>query len=98
MQNFGATLFLILFAVATIYLYLAVRRGWMRIVPSIVIGCIVNPLLFMMYSLARGNVFLQALLVGGVIGLMITALTISIAAYFRNNPADAATIRREGDH
>ena len=94
MQNFGATIFLILFATATIYLYLAVRRGWMRVVPSIVIGCIVNPLLFLMYSLARGNVFLQALLVGLVVGLLFTALTISIAAYFRNNPSGS----RPGDH
>ena len=87
MENFGATIFLILFAVATIYLYLAVRRGWMRVGPAVLVGCIVNPLLFMIYSLARGNVFLQALLVGLVVGLLLTSLTISIAAYFRNNPA-----------
>ena len=87
MQNFGATIFLILFAISTVYLYLAVRRGWRRLAPSIVIGCIVNPLLFLMYSLARGNVFLQALVVGLIVGLLFTALTISIAAYFRNNPS-----------
>ena len=40
----------------------------------------------MLYSLAKGNLFLQAFVVGVVLGLLFTALTVSIALFFRSNP------------
>jgi hypothetical protein len=86
MENPGAIFFLILFGLTTILIYLSIRRGWLRTVPSSVLGGILNSVWFMLYSLAKGNLFLQALVVGAVLGLLFTALTVSIALFFRSNP------------
>ncbi len=90
----GAVIFLVLFGLTVIVVYLAIRRGWMGTITTSILGCIVNSLWFMMYSLARGNVLLQALTVGIIFSLLFTMMTVSIALFFRKN-LPAARRRRE---
>ena len=89
MQNFGATIFLVFFGLSTLAVYLAVRRGWIKPLTGAIFGTIINSMFFMMYSLAKGNLFLQAMVVGIILGVLFTALTVTIAQFFRNNPPAA---------
>jgi hypothetical protein len=91
MENLGAIFFLVLFGLTTILIYLSIRRGWLRTIPSAILGGILNSVWFMLYSLAKGNVLLQAVVVGLVLGLLFTALTVSIALFFRSNPPGVHT-------
>jgi len=69
--------------------YLAIRRGWTRALPGAVIGAVANSVWLTLYSLVKGNVFLAALLIGVALSLLFTALTASVALFFRNNPPGA---------
>jgi hypothetical protein len=79
-------LILALFGVSTALTYLAIRRAWTRALPGAVIGSIANSLWLTVYSLVKGHLFLAALLIGVSLGLLFTALTVSIALFFRSNP------------
>ena len=83
----GSIIFLFLFVVCTVLIYMAIRRGWAPTPVATVIGIVLNSLLFMLYSLARGNIFLQAVFVGLLFGAIFTIAAVSIAAFFHNNPA-----------
>ncbi len=91
MDSPGAIIFLALFGLSTALTYLAIRRGWTRALPGAVLGGIMNSLWIMFFSLSKGNLWLSALIVGVILGLVFTALTVSIALFFRNNPPGAHT-------
>jgi hypothetical protein len=42
-------------------------------------------LLFGLFSLSVGNVFIQAMLVGLILGILFNLVTVSAAAFFRQN-------------
>lgn len=85
MENPGAIIFLVLFLVATLLEYLSVRRRWLSSMATAIVGGIATTVFFILYSLSRGNVIEQALVVGPVIGIIFTALTVGAAAFFRAN-------------
>jgi len=85
MTNPGSLIFLVLFAVITFLVYLAVRRGWLTLTVGGVIGGIANCTFFALYSLAQNNGIVRALVVGLVVGLLFTGATVIMAAYFRQN-------------
>ncbi len=91
MNSPGAILFLTLFGLSTALTYLAIRRGWTGALPGAVIGAIMNSLWIMFYSLSKGSLWLSALIMGVLLGLLFTGLTVSIALFFRNNPPGAHT-------
>ena len=91
MDSLGTFIFLALFGLSTVLTYLAIRRGWTRVLPGAAIGTIANSVWLMLYSLVKGNLFLAALIIGVALGLLFTALTVSIALFFRNNPPGAHT-------
>ena len=86
MQNILVVFFLILFCVSTVLTYLAVRRGWTRTLFSALIGFVADALFIMWASMARGSLFLTALMTGIVLGLLFTLMTVSIAMFYRANP------------
>ena len=87
MQNAGSTIFLVLFIISTLLVYIAIRRRWAKVSWISVVGIIANAVFFAMFSLTRGNTLTQAILIGFLFGALFTAATISIAAFFRNNPS-----------
>jgi hypothetical protein len=87
----GTIIILALFGLSTVMTYLAIRRGWTRALPGAVIGAVANSIFLVLYSLVKGNVILAALFIGVVLGVLFTALTVSIALFFRNNPPGAHT-------
>ncbi|HRE48220.1 MAG TPA: hypothetical protein PLD47_10885 [Aggregatilineales bacterium] len=90
MNNPGAFTFLILFALTTLITYLAIRRRWTTIPLAATVGIFANVIFFILFSLAQGNVFLHALLVGVILGVVFTGMAAIMASFFRNNnPAGA---------
>lgn len=85
MENPIGIVFIFSFAIVTLLVYLAVRRGWLSLAPSAAIGAIGSSVSFMLYSLTQNNPFPQALVVGVGLGLVFTGLTVGAAAYFRAN-------------
>jgi hypothetical protein len=86
MQNVLILIFLTLFGVSTVLTYLAVRRGWTRTLFSVLIGFVADALFIMWASMARGSLFLTALITGIVLGFLFTLMTVSIAMFYRANP------------
>lgn len=85
MQNPGAVTFLVLFALSTLLTYLSVRRGWLTLGMSTTVGAAANVLFFILFSLAQGNGFPQALTVGAFLGLLFTGMAVAMAAFFKSN-------------
>ena len=84
----GSVVFLLIFIVCTVLVYFGIRRRWGQAGPIAAVGGVVNSLAFMMFSLARGNVFGQALVIGLVFGIIFTASVVSVAVFFAKNPAE----------
>ena len=40
MENLGAIFFLVLFGLTTILIYFSIRRGWLRTIPSAILGVV----------------------------------------------------------
>ena len=87
MRDLGATVFLIGFALTTFGMYIAIRRDMVSIATATILGCVSNSVFFVLYSLAKGNIFWQAIIVGPIVGIMFTAMAVTIAMFFRNNPS-----------
>lgn len=90
MQNPGSITFLALFAIATVLIYLSVRRSWLSITSSAGLGAVACTVSFVLFSLSQGNLFIQALIVGVLLGLLFTGMTVAMAAFFKNNDAARA--------
>jgi hypothetical protein len=86
MQNVLVVIFLALFGVSTLLTYLAVRRGWTRPLVCAVVGFVADTLFITWASMARGSLFLTALITGIVLGFLFTLMTVSIAMFYRANP------------
>jgi ABC-type Fe3+-siderophore transport system permease subunit len=84
-DNLASIVFLVLFCVSTVLVYVAVRRGWLAVTASAGLGAAASITFFMLFSLAQGNEFTQALIVGVLMGVLFTGLTVAMASFFRNN-------------
>ncbi|MCB9451274.1 MAG: hypothetical protein H6672_07525 [Anaerolineaceae bacterium] len=89
MQGFALILFA-LFALVLVGLYLAIRREWAN--PGMVAGggMVLSIFLMILTSLAQGNVPLQAIVVGIVIGAVFSGATLAVAWYFHSQERRAA--------
>lgn len=85
MQNPAGIIFLILFALTTLTVYLSVRRRWLSLSASALIGAISASLCFILFIFSQNGNLLQALIFGTLIGTIFSALTVSAAGYFRAN-------------
>jgi len=86
MTNFGGIIFLIIFGIATLMTYLAIRRHWARALVAGLTGFVINAVTLAFYSLSQNNPTLYALGVGIILGGIFTVMAVSIAVYFRTNP------------
>ncbi|MCE7947047.1 MAG: hypothetical protein DYG88_06430 [Chloroflexi bacterium CFX4] len=85
MANPASIIFLVLFALTTLFTYLSVRRRWASLAASFAFGAVGSALCFVLFMLSQNNSFGRALLTGVLIGLVFSGLTVSAAAYFRAN-------------
>ncbi len=86
MRDILALIFIVLFGVSTVLTYLAVRRRWMRVLYITLLGILVDTVAVMWASVARGIWLPQAALTGLMLGIMFTAMTVSISMFYRANP------------
>lgn len=84
MQAFAFILFA-LFALVLMGMYLAIRREWFAPGTTAGVGVVLSMLLMMFISLAQGNPFIWALILGIVLGGLFSAATLAIAWYFHKN-------------
>jgi hypothetical protein len=85
MNSIAPLPFMLLIPVGIAITYMAVRKRWLPVGVALAVGGAANALFFMLVSLAQGNGFLQALMVGLILGIMFTALPVASAFYFRRN-------------
>lgn len=84
-MNPASILLLVIFAVAVLITYLTVRRTQVRVILAMIVGSIVDVIIFGLYSLSAGNLPTQAVLVGLVLGIIFNVMTVAAAAFFRQN-------------
>jgi hypothetical protein len=84
MLHTPAYILLTLYSAIIVVSYLTVRRGWLRAHPTFVIGGIANALVAFAFSLMRGNMFLQAVIVGPITGILFVAVSVTMASLFRD--------------
>lgn len=77
--------FLILFALTTLFAYIAVRRNWVSLMVAGIGGGLANTAFFVLFSLSQNNGPLHALTVGVLFGVLFTTVALIVAAYFKNN-------------
>ncbi len=87
-----ALIFFLLFALIIVGMYLGVRREWARPGGIALVGGIASMITMALFSLAQGNPGLQAVVVGVLVGGVFTALTVSIANFFRGDEARAGEV------
>ncbi|RMF51285.1 MAG: hypothetical protein D6749_08280 [Chloroflexota bacterium] len=91
MRNPAAIIFLVLFTLTTLFVYLSVRRRWLSLSASLVIGIVGGSLCFILFIFSQNGNLLQALVFGVLIGTLFSLLTVSAAGYFRANAAPKAS-------
>lgn len=74
-----------LFAVLLAGIYISIRRGWFPPGVTAAVGVVLSMLLMVLISLAQGNVLLQAILVGVLLGGVFSSVTIAAAWYFHSH-------------
>ncbi len=87
MHNLGSATFLILFAVSTILIYLAIRRRWLTLRAGSGVGVAANALFLILYLLSEGKEFLPAVVLGLLFSLLFTGMAVALAAFFKNSAA-----------
>ncbi len=83
MFNTPAYLLLTLYTAIIVVSYTIVRHGWLRSYPVFVVAGTANALVMFLFSLARGNMVMQAVVVGPSVGFLFVALGVFLARYFR---------------
>ena len=85
----GNPIFIVTFALAILLTYLSIRRNWLPVLPSAVLGTIVASVSIILFSLSAGNIWLQALIVGIVFGPLFTSMDVALAVFFRGKAPTA---------
>jgi len=87
LQNPSSLIWLVLIAVSIPTTYLIVRRTQVQVLFPAIVGSFVDSLIFGLFSLSVHDSPAQALVAGLVSGILFNTLTVTAAAYFRqNNP------------
>ncbi len=94
MQGLAFVLFA-LFALVLAVMYLAIRREWFAPGTIAGVGVVLSMVLMLLISLAQGNVFIQALLVGIILGGLFSGATLAVAWYFHKNELRARYMNME---
>src|SRR5438105_640206 len=84
MSSLNSNLYLGLYAVSIILSYIAVRRGWVRMLSAGSVGSMVGSLFAFLYSLSRGNGLTQAIVVSLTMGIFFTVAGVVMASFFHS--------------
>lgn len=82
LQGMGLLLFVV-FALALLGMYLAIRRNWVAPVVSTGVGIALSIILMTLISFSQGNPPIQAIIVGLVVGGLFGGATLAVAWYFQ---------------
>lgn len=85
MRNPASLILLVLFALSVLGTYIIIRRSQGPIVVVAIAGGVIDCVLFILYSLSVGNLFLQAAVIGIVLGVLFDGLVVTAASFFRQN-------------
>jgi CDP-diglyceride synthetase len=78
-----AWLFFVLFAIILAGMYLSIRRQWLAPGLTAAVGVIASIVLMTLTSLGQGNMPVQAVIVGILLGGLFSGATLAIAWYFQ---------------
>jgi len=90
----------IIFAAIQVVAYLAIRREWARPATVAIISVIASIVAMTLVSAGQNNSLFQVIVVGIVVGSMVSSATLAIAWYFHSNELRARYIseqRRQSD-
>jgi hypothetical protein len=93
MLNTPAYILLTLYSAIIVASYIVVRRGWLRAYPTFVFAGVTNALVAFAFSVMRGNMLLQAVIVGPITGMLFVAVSVTIASLFRDTQPSYADMR-----
>lgn len=82
MQNPVAWLLFVIFGLILFVMYVAIRRRWLSPVLVAAVGVLASVIVMTLTSLAQGNVWLQAIFVGLIVGGLFSGGTLAMAFYF----------------
>ncbi len=83
MQSIAGWVLYILFAVILFAMYLAIRRQWAPPGAVAGLGIVTSIACMILISLSQGNMALQAVVVGILVGLLFSLTTLAAAWYFQ---------------
>lgn len=80
-----AWVFFALFALALAGMYLGIRRSWAA--PGVIaaVGVAASIILMTLTALAQNNLFIQAIIVGVLVGGLFSGATLAVAWYFHSS-------------
>jgi len=81
---------MLLFCATLTITYAAVRLNWVRASSAFIVGTMINGLSFFLYSTARQNTFDFALMLGLMLGVLFTGLSIALGLFFRSAMQETA--------
>jgi hypothetical protein len=84
-QNASSLIWLALVAVAIPATYLIVRRTQLHALIALLVGSVLDSVIFLFYSLSVNDSPTQAVAAGLIAGILFNTLTVVAAAYFRQN-------------
>lgn len=84
-MSVGSYLFFAAFALIQVGMYLSIRREWINPTVTAAIGVILAVASAILVALSADNMLIQAIMVGAVIGSLISAGTLGTAWYFHSN-------------
>lgn len=87
MRHPASLILLVLFALSVLGTYMTIRRTQRPVLIVGIVGGVIDCVLFFFYSLSVGNLFVQAAVIGIVLGVLFDGLVVTAASYFRQNEA-----------
>jgi hypothetical protein len=84
-MNGTAFFFFVVLAAVQVATYLGVRRQWMALGAIAACGIAISIVLSFMLTLAQGQQWVMAMLIGLVLGGMINGMVLAVAWYFQRN-------------
>ena len=84
-----STVYMLVFSAALVITYLLVRLDWVRESSAFIAGTMLNSLFFFLYSTARQNTFSYALVIGLLLGIVFTGISVLLGSFFKRSWADA---------
>jgi hypothetical protein len=81
----SAWIFFIIFAAIQVAAYLAIRREWARPATVAITSVIASIIAMTLVSAGQNNSLFQVIVVGIIIGSVISSATLAIAWYFHSN-------------